>query len=112
MKNIFVFSVLFLGLASMSYSADKAATEKVTVQVTEKGFEPSEIKFKAGTHVILNITRKTDSTCAMEVVIKEKNIKKELPLNKEVAVDMGAIKKGETKFSCAMDMTTGHVVGL
>jgi plastocyanin domain-containing protein len=112
MKNILMLS-LFLVIGSTSFAADKVAaknTETINVQVTEKGFEPAEINVKPGTHVILKVTRKTDQTCAMDVVIKEKNIKQALPLDKEVTVDVGTVKKGETKFSCAMDMITGHII--
>ncbi len=112
MKSILL-SLVFTVLALNSFAAEKAAvknTEVIHVQVTEKGFEPAEINVKSGTHVILKVTRKTDETCAMDVVIKEKNIKQALPLDKEITVDVGTVKKGQTKFSCAMDMITGHII--
>ncbi len=88
----------------------KEAVQNVTLQVTEKGFEPSEIKVKPGSHVVLKITRKTETTCANEIVIKEKKIKKDLPLNKEISVDVGVLSKGDIRFACGMNMISGHII--
>ena len=92
-------------LASVGAQAHGAKKE-INVTVTEKGFEPSQIQAKAGEHVVLNITRKTDTTCAKQVqvpsVSKDKKI--DLPLNKVVSVDLGELKKGEVKFGCGMSM--------
>lgn len=109
MKNILPIILLSLPMAFAS-AADKPAEEKVKVKVTENGFEPAEIKVKAGSHVVLQVTRTTDSTCATSIQVKEKKIKKDLPLNKEVSVDLGTLKKGDVRFACGMDMVSAHVV--
>ena len=88
----------------------KEVIKNLDVKVTENGFEPSEIKVTPGTHVILNVTRKTDVTCATQIKIKDKNIKEELPLNKTVKVDLGVLKKGDIRFACGMDMISGHII--
>ena len=56
------------------------------------------------------MTRKTDQTCATQIKITEKNIKKDLPLNKEVSIDIGTLQKGDIRFACGMDMVTGHII--
>lgn len=110
MKNILVVAFLTFG-ALIVNAADKTATPQVVqLSVTEKGFVPDKISVKPGTHVILKVTRKTDSTCATEIKISEKKIKKELPLNKEVSVDVGMLEKGKIGFACGMDMITGFIV--
>ena len=88
----------------------KEVVKNIDLKVTENGFEPSEIKVTPGTHVILNVTRKTDVTCATQIKIKDKNIKEELPLNKTVKLDLGVLKKGDILFTCGMDMLSGHIV--
>lgn len=105
-------SIIFVGLIMLNAQCSLAHGSKqaIAVSVTDKGFEPSEIKVKPGSHVTLNVTRKTESTCATNIVIKEKKIKKELPMNQEVAVDVGVVKKGKITFACGMDMISGHVV--
>jgi len=107
MKSLII--TLALILSSQSSFA-KEPTQEIQLKVTSDGFEPSEIKVKPGTHVILKVTRTTDQTCATQIKVMEKKLKKELPLNKEVIVALGTLKKGDVKFACGMDMISGHVV--
>ncbi len=109
MKNILQALLLFL-MASTASALPGEVTQSIPLLVTEKGFEPKEIKVKSGTHVVLKITRKTDDTCATEIQVKEKKIRKALPLNKEVTVDLGILKDGEVHFACGMNMMTGHIL--
>lgn len=107
LKLLFFISAL---VAGAQFSFAKETVQEVLLKVTQTGFEPSEIKVKPGSHVILKVTRTTDQTCATQIKLKEKNIKAELPLNKEVRVDVGTLKKGEVKFACGMDMVSGHII--
>lgn len=107
MKNYLLALLMILGFQN---AQAKEVVKNIDLKVTENGFEPSEIKVTPGTHVILNVTRKTDVTCATQIKIKEKNIKEELPLNKTVKVDLGVLKKGDIRFACGMDMISGHIV--
>lgn len=85
------------------------AAQTINMVATENGFEPLKAKVKPNEEVILSITRKTDSTCAREISIPSKKIKKELPLNKTVTVNLGKLSKGDIKFSCGMDMYQGVI---
>lgn len=108
MKSYFLVAMIALQTLAVAH----AAAEKKTVQliVTEKGFEPDAIKVAPDTELTLSITRKTDVTCAREITIPAKNIKKkELPLNKAVTINLGQVKKGDITFSCSMDMVTGVI---
>jgi plastocyanin domain-containing protein len=107
-KYFIVSLALMLGIGVSA--ADKQTEEVVKIQVTENGFEPSNIKVKAGSHVVLQVTRSTDATCATEIQVKDKKIKKDLPLNKMVSIDLGTVKKGDVKFACGMNMLSGHIV--
>lgn len=109
MKKVFLAAVVLFTLSSGTSFA-KETVQNIQLEVTEKGFVPDKISVKPGTHVVLKVTRKTDSTCATEIAIKEKNIKKELPLNKEVSVDAGILQKGKVTFACGMNMVTGYIV--
>ena len=95
-------SIVVMIFAFSGFTKAEQSTQSIKVQVTEKGFEPSEIKVKSGSHVVLKVTRKTDSTCATQILLKEKKIKKELPLNQEVTVDVGVVSKGDIRFACGM----------
>jgi plastocyanin domain-containing protein len=107
MKSLLVV-LLFLGAAHTVCAKDQP--QNVKLEVTEEGFKPSEIKVKPGAHVILKVTRKTDATCATQIKITDQKKKTDLPLNKEVSIDLGTLKKGDIRFACGMDMITGHIV--
>jgi plastocyanin len=83
---------------------------RVEMSVTEKGFEPQNIRVKKGEPVTLIITRKTDTTCATEIVIDEHKIKTPLPLNKAVTVTFTPSKTGTLKYGCAMNKMIGGVI--
>ncbi len=102
----FLAGLLLLGLSSTTFAKDDA--QIVEIKVTESGFEPSSIDVKSGDNVKLKVTRTTDATCATEM--KVKNVKKKLPLNEPVTIDLGKIKKGSLGFSCGMDMLKGEIV--
>jgi plastocyanin len=84
-------------------------TQVATVEVTGNGFEPSSLKLKAGAPAKVTFVRKTDATCAKEVVIKEYKIERKLPLNEPVTVEFTP-RKGEFTFACGMDMIKGKLI--
>jgi plastocyanin domain-containing protein len=81
----------------------------VDMQVTEDGYVPAKIKALKGEKLRLVITRKTDRTCAKEIVIKDHGINTPLPLGKAVTVELTPKKSGELKYACGMDMITGVI---
>ncbi len=83
--------------------------QTATVEVTGNGFEPSGLKLKAGAPAKVTFVRKTDETCAKEVVIKEYKINRKLPLNEPVTVGFTP-RKGEFTFACGMDMIKGKLI--
>lgn len=103
---------LIIGLLfslSMQPAFAELKEQIVDLQVTEKGFEPSTVDVKPGMPVTLKVTRKTDATCAKQIKIQSKNIKKDLPLNKTVTIALGKLDIGEIRFGCGMDMVSGNI---
>jgi plastocyanin domain-containing protein len=98
--------LLFLAACSKG-EAPLAPDNVVQLTVTDKGFEPSPVKVKAGQPVKLVVTRKTEQTCATDIVVKDYGIKEPLPLGKPVTVAFTPTKAGEVKYACAMDMLSG-----
>jgi plastocyanin len=74
----------------------------VALTVTEQGYEPSPVTLKKGEPVKLVVTRKTDHTCATEVVMEEHGIDVKLPLNTAVEINFTPSKSGELRYGCAM----------
>jgi plastocyanin domain-containing protein len=87
----------------------KNGVRTVEVSVTNEGFVPARIKVNKGEKLRLVVTRKTDKTCATEIVVKGHGIDKKLPLNKPVTVELTPTKSGEIRYACAMDMIAGVI---
>ena len=85
------------------------SSREIEVSVTDKGFEPSRIEVEKGDNVTLVVTRKTDQTCATGIVVADRGITKDLPLNEPVRVAIGNVEGGEIGFACPMDMIKGTV---
>ncbi|XXF75214.1 cupredoxin domain-containing protein [Myxococcaceae bacterium GXIMD 01537] len=87
--------------------ADKNGTRTVELTVTSKGFEPANVKVKAGHPVRLVVTRKTDKTCATELVLADLGINQPLPLDTPVTVEFTPGESGTLRYACAMDHISG-----
>ena len=109
MKSILLILCTFVSI-STAHAAEPTTNQVVNLSVTEKGFEPNSIDVKPGDPVTLKVTRKTDSTCATQIKIPSRKIKKDLPLNKTVTIDLGKLEKGEIRFACGMNMVTGKIL--
>lgn len=90
--------------------AAAAAPRVITMEVTGDGFVPANLTVKAGEPVKFVVTRKTDETCALDLLIEGTDIKAPLPLNQAVEVAWTPTKAGKVKFGCAMDMMIGGML--
>lgn len=92
-------------------AAPSGDPSRVVVQVTEDGFVPNKIPAQVGKPITLAITRKTDRTCAREILFKGQDGKPggktELPLGKEVEATYTPTASGDVPFGCAMGMMVG-----
>lgn len=82
---------------------------RVEVTVTEKGFEPEVVTVPFGKPVALVVTRKTDQTCAKNLIIMEHDIRRDLPLDQPVEITFTPKKRGDLIYACGMDMIRGTV---
>jgi plastocyanin domain-containing protein len=83
------------------------------VVVGEHGFAPASLsvsKGAAGSTAPITFLRTTDETCAKEVVFPDLGIKKDLPLNTPVTVDVPADSARTLTFQCGMAMYKGTLV--
>ncbi|MDP9002508.1 MAG: cupredoxin domain-containing protein [Myxococcota bacterium] len=83
------------------------------VIVAEHGFTPSSLilqKGAAGSTVPVTFVRTTETTCAKEVVLPDVGIKKELPLNTPVTIDVPADAARTLTFQCGMAMYKGVLI--
>jgi len=89
-----------------------ASADHFDIKVTEKGFEPDDVNVPAGKPVTIVFERKTDQTCAKEVVLTMADgskIEKQLPLNTPVEIATTFPKGGKLGYACGMDMIKGTI---
>lgn len=84
--------------------------QEVTINVSDNGYSPEDIKVKKGTPV--KVTLKTDDTlgCARAFVVPSLNIQKNLPKTGEDSFEFTPEKAGRIAFSCSMGMFSGQFV--
>ena len=74
------------------------------------GYLPDVISVKKGKTVTLNFIRKDESSCLEEVLLSDFKIKKYLPLNKKISIQITPQKIGKFDFSCGMGMFHGKLI--
>ena len=80
------------------------------VKVDATGYHPEESRAPANQPVRLILTRTTDDGCGQELVIPSLKLKRELPLNQPVSIDLTMPASGKLAFTCGMDMMKGALV--
>lgn len=80
------------------------------ILATKDGFIPNNITMKKDAPLKLAFYRADAENCANEVVFKDLNITKKLPLNEVVLIDIPAGKSGELNFACGMNMYKGKLI--
>ncbi len=81
----------------------------INIQV-DSGYSPSTIVLKKDRSVTLKILRTDPTDCLEEIIIPEWKIKKTLPLNKKVVIQLHPQKSGEFPFHCGMNMFHGKII--
>jgi plastocyanin domain-containing protein len=107
---IAVLAVVSLGACAGTSTKSAGGGNVIALTVTEDGFEPNTVTVKAGEPVTLTVTRKTERTCATELVLKEHDINQPLPYNQPVTITFTPKQAGELTYACAMDHYKGHIV--
>lgn len=97
--------------APMADAAETApSVREIEIVVDEGAYEPSRITIKKGERVRLKFVRKEYSGCTRELVIAALNVRRELPPDKPVFVEVGDLEPGEYEFRCGMNMVRGTIV--
>lgn len=78
--------------------------------VVNGGYQPSTLVVVKGKKTILNFKRIDANSCLEEVVIPDFKIKRFLPLNEKVAIELTPKRVGEFGYSCGMGMYHGKII--
>ncbi len=115
MDKIIVTIVGFLGIVFTYWfflmKKDDIVEVKNSVDITvEGGYSPSSIQIPKGRTTQINFIRKDPSSCLEEVILSDFKIRKYLPLNKKVGIQVTPQKTGKFDFSCGMNMFHGKII--
>lgn len=81
------------------------------VTVSKDGYTPEEVNLDRSKYSKLAFVRTDAENCGGELVFKDLNVRKKLPVGEVVLVDLPEDVKGKTlAFACGMDMMTGKIV--
>ncbi|PYM08283.1 MAG: cupredoxin domain-containing protein [Candidatus Rokuibacteriota bacterium] len=86
-----------------------AGPQLVRLAVTDRGFEPPRAEVPRGQAFTLVVTRKTDQTCAKEILIPALNERRTLPLNQAVRINVPNGVADTLNYICGMHMLGGTV---
>lgn len=119
-KRSLLLGAMLLGLAGATLggvslattSAHAAAAERVReIEVVVDGnYRPGTITVSEGERVRLKFVRREYTPCTREVVFASLGIRKELPPNEPVVIELPPLAVGEHEFKCGMNMLSGSIV--
>lgn len=98
------------GAIALGTNVVAAHTRTVRIKVDTNGFSPSTIEVVAGHKLNLVFNRTSRNNCGSTVVFPKLNIRKTLPLGKEVIVSFTPSSAGQITFSCGTGTHKGSVV--
>ena len=90
---------------------DKEVAVSGSVDIlVDGGYSPEAISIPKGKTTKLNFIRKDPTACLEEVMFGDFKIRKNLPLNQKVVVELTPQKSGEFTYTCSMNMYHGKII--
>ncbi len=90
---------------------EKEVSVENEVDITVSGgYSPEVISIPKGKTTKINFLRTDPTDCLSEVVLADFKIRKTLPLNQKVSVEITPQKVGEYAYSCSMNMYHGKII--
>ncbi|MFA5773534.1 MAG: cupredoxin domain-containing protein [Candidatus Paceibacterota bacterium] len=108
-----IVSLLGIGFTYWFFLAKKDNKVKVSGSVdiiVDGGYSPEVISIPKGKTTQITFLRKDPTACLEEVILGDFKIKRQLPLNKRVTIDISPTKIGEFTYSCSMGMYHGKII--
>ena len=75
--------------------------------IVDGGYRPARITVAEGERVRLKFVRREQSPCTREIVFAALDIRRELPTDQPVLIELPALTAGEYEFKCGMNMIKG-----
>ena len=99
----------FAGRGSVAAAVGAGGVQEVTVTV-RGGYEPAELRVRAGAPVRLLFDRQETSGCSEEVVLPDFGIRRFLPAHDRTVVEFTPDGPGSYDFMCGMSMLRGKII--
>lgn len=93
----------------MKKEKEVAAVGAIDV-IVEGGYNPEVISIPRGKTTAINFIRKDPSSCLEEVVLGDFKVRKYLPLNQKVTIELTPQQSGEFGYACGMNMYHGKII--
>lgn len=108
-----IVSVLGIGFTYWFFlgKREKGVLVSDSVDITvEGGFSPEIITIPKGKATTVTFFRTDPSSCLEEVVLGDFKVRKQLPLNQKVSIELTPQKVGEYTYTCGMGMYHGKII--
>ncbi|MFA6006163.1 MAG: cupredoxin domain-containing protein [Candidatus Paceibacterota bacterium] len=96
-------------LGKKNEQAVSATSGAIEIKV-DGGYTPEVVKIPLDKTTTLDFTRTDPTSCLEEVVLGDFNVRKTLPLNQKVSIEITPKKKGTFVYSCGMNMYKGKII--
>lgn len=90
--------------------AQQSAQVREIEVIVDGGYQPGRITVTEGERVRLRFIRRDHTPCSREVVFPGLDLRRELPTDQAVVVELGGFAAGEYEFRCAMNMLRGLLI--
>src|SRR5256885_16373525 len=115
MDKVFVTIFGILGIALTYWFFLQKKDKEVSVSdsvdiIVNGGYNPTVIAIPKGKTTRVNFIRKDLTSCLEEVVLGDFKIRRYLPLNQKVTVEITPKLSGEFGYSCGMNMYHGKII--
>lgn len=111
--SVIIFGILGIAFTFWFFLMKKTKEVEVSDEVDIKvlgGYSPEVISIPKGKVTKINFIRKDSSDCLEEVVLPDFKVRKHLPLNQKIAVELNPQVSGEFIYSCGMNMFHGKII--
>ncbi|HLC95316.1 MAG TPA: cupredoxin domain-containing protein [Patescibacteria group bacterium] len=90
---------------------EKAVVAGTSIDIlVEGGYTPTVISIAKGQKTKINFRRTDANSCLEEVVISDFNIRRHLPLNEQVTIEILPKQEGIFVYTCGMSMFHGKII--
>lgn len=78
--------------------------------IVDGGYSPEVIVIPRGQTTKINFIRKDPSNCLEEVILADFKIRRRLPLNQKITIELTPQQAGEFTYACGMNMYHGKII--